>query len=116
MRNDKDNTRRIGGLMLELLMLSFIISFSLADVKITDGTSDSILTVQTAPDDHIIIGNFDSLFGSFLKHISKVQPHTSQSLGLIFDFVPTDEVKRIVLADSQYSYKTVYTNTTINAP
>jgi hypothetical protein len=116
MRNDKDNTRRIGGLMLDLLMLSFIIAFSFADVKITDSTANTILTVQEAPDDHIIIRNFDSLFASFQKHISKVQPHTSHSLGVIFDFLPQEEAKRIVLADSQYSYNAVCADTRINAP
>ena len=116
MRNDKDNTRRIGGLMLDLLLLSFIVSFSLSDVKITDGNTDDTVTISAAPEDHIIVSNFDSLFGSFLKQLSKVQPPASQFIGVIFDFPRSEEVKRIVLADTLCLYKTVFANATINAP
>ncbi|MEJ7643543.1 MAG: hypothetical protein WKF87_03045 [Chryseolinea sp.] len=57
MRIDKDNTRRIGGLMLDLLMLSFIISLSLADIKIIDRSTNSQLSIKTAHPDQIIVGN-----------------------------------------------------------
>ncbi len=116
MRYEKDNTRRIGGLFLDLLMLSFIISFSLADVKIADGYSSSGPTATICQDDHIIVHDFHSIFGSFLKQISQAHPDNIQSLGVIFDFPNIKDAEPVVFANTQYLYNTIYTNTTINAP
>jgi hypothetical protein len=115
MRYDKDNTRRIGGLLLDLLMLSFIISFSFTDVKITRGYESTSLTVKKAKGDHTLVRDFDSVFSSFQKQISKVLPEHPNSLGVIFEFPRIEDVKILVSATS-YLHNTIYTNTTINAP
>lgn len=116
MRYDKEHTRRIGGLLLDVLMLGFIVSFSFSDVKISDGYTDGELTVQACPQDHVIFRDFDSVFGSFLKHISKLTQDSDQALGVIFDFPRTTEVKIVVCSNAKYLYNSIYTNTTINAP
>ena len=114
MRNDKDNTRRIGGLLLDLLMLSFIISLSFADVKITRGYETSDLSIKKSTE-HKIVSDFDSVFGSFNKQLSKILPEHSSSLGSNFEF-PQAEDARIVAFATQYLYNVIYAYTTINAP
>ncbi|HTE33423.1 MAG TPA: hypothetical protein VK666_23740 [Chryseolinea sp.] len=117
MRSKKDNTRRVGGLLLDLLMLSFIISFSLADVKITNGyVEDSVLIIRPAPNNVTIVRDFDTVFSTLLKNAPKFQPDNSQSLGVIFDLSPVKDAMRVVLITMPYFHKNIYANTTINAP
>jgi hypothetical protein len=117
MRYNKDNTRRVGGLLLDLLMLSFIISFSLADVKITNGFSeDSVLIVRPSPSNVAIVSDFDTVFSTLLKNAPKFQPDNSQSLGVIFDLPPVKDAMRVVFISMLYFHKNIYANATINAP
>lgn len=115
MRYNKEHTRRIGGLLLDVLMIGFIVSFSFSDVKISDGYTDGLLTFHSSPDEHIVFRDFDSVFGSFLKHISKITQADVHPLGVIFDFARV-EVKSVVYFNARYLYNSIYTNTTINAP
>ncbi|MEO5979570.1 MAG: hypothetical protein ABIS36_21235 [Chryseolinea sp.] len=113
MRYDKD-TRRIGGLLLDLLMLSVIIFFSITDLKITRGYDSITLTVEKSKDDHKLVSGFDSVFSSFQKQISKIHPEQN-TLGAIFKFPHTEDV-RITVSATPYLYNPIFTNTTINAP
>lgn len=116
MRRKTDNTRRIGGLLLDLLMLSFIVCFSFADVRIVDGYTETVADAYTSDDDNtIVVIALDAVCNSSLKHIAQAQSPLWQSFGSVFEspFVTA----RVVHVESiQYLYNAIYTNTTINAP
>ncbi len=117
MRRKTDNTRRIGGLLLDLLMLSFIVSFSFADVRIVDGYTETAFETYTSDDENtIVVIALDAVCNSFLKHIGQAQPALWQSYGFIFES-PFVTASRVVQVESiQYLYNAICANTTINAP
>jgi hypothetical protein len=116
MRKEKDNTRRIGGLLLDALMLSFIVSFSLADVRIVDVYPNSFCEVSEANDDLILIRELDAFCTSFIKQISQAQPALIHSFDSIFNSPLAADAGLVMLTRAQHLYSTIYTNTTINAP
>ena len=116
MRKEKDNTRRIGGLLLDALMLSFIVSFSLADVRIVDVYPDSACHVTQTNEDLILIRELDAVCTSFVKQISQAQPALIFSLDSILKSPLLADAGLVVLTSTQQLYNTIYTNTTINAP
>jgi hypothetical protein len=116
MRKEKDNTRRIGGLLLDALMLSFIVSFSLADVRIVDVYSSVACEVSAADNSVIPVHNFDALCTSFVKQISQAQPAHIQSFGPILKSPLTVVAGLVVVTSAQHLYNAICTNTTINAP
>lgn|GEM_PF-2851254 len=117
MRKEKDNTRRIGGLLLDALLLAFIVSFSLADVHIIDGYSSNSCEVSEAHDDLILFRELDAVCNSLTKHISQTQPSHIFSLNSLLSKSPrVADAGLVVLRGTQQLYNIVYTNTTINAP
>lgn len=116
MRKEKDNTRRIGGLLLDALMLSFIVSFSLADVRIVDVYPNSLCEVSEANDDLILIRELDVVCTSFIKQLSQAQPALIHSLDSILKSPLVAGAGLVVVTSAQQLYNTIYTNTTINAP
>ena len=116
MRKEKDNTRRIGGLLLDALMLSFIVSFSLADVRIMDVHSQSCCKISEANDDLILIRDLDAVCTSFIKQISQAQPALIHSIDSIFRSPLAADAGLVMLTRAQHLYSAIYTNTTINAP
>jgi hypothetical protein len=116
MRKQKDNTRRIGGLLLDALMLSFIVSFSLADVRIVDVYPNSACQITQTNDDVILIRELDAVCTSFIKQISQAQPALILSLDSILKSPRLPDAGLVILTSTQQLYNTIYTNTTINAP
>ena len=116
MRKERDNTRRIGGLLLDALMLAFIVSFSLAGVRVVDAHPNSGCIVSEANDEPIIIRELDAVCNSFAKQISQAQPSVIFSLDSILKSPLIADAGLVVLAGTQHLYNTIYTNTTINAP
>ncbi|MGC3948105.1 MAG: hypothetical protein QM762_26950 [Chryseolinea sp.] len=116
MRKEKDNTRRIGGLLLDALLLAFIISFSLADVRIIDVHSSNGCAVTETNDDLILIRELDAVCNSFVKQISQAQPSLIFSLDSILKSPLVADASLVTLTGAQQLYNTIYTNTTINAP
>jgi len=116
MRKEKDNTRRIGGLLLDALMLSFIVSFSLADVRVVNVYSNSFCEVSEANDDLILIRELDAVCNSFVKQISQAQPALIHSLDSILKWPLVADAGLVVFTSGRQLYNTFYTNTTINAP
>ena len=116
MRKEKGNTTRIGGLLLDALMLSFIVSFSLADVRVVDVYTNSGYEVSEATDDHIFIRELDAVCSSFVKQISHTQPSLICSLDSILKSPLVADAGLVVLTSAQHLYNVIYTNTTINAP
>jgi len=115
MRKEKDNTRRIGGLLLDALMLSFIVSFSLADVRIIDVYAPSYCEVSEANDDLILFRDLDAVCTSFIKQISQAQPALIH-LDSILKSPLVAGAGLVVVTRAQHLYNVIYTNTTINAP
>ena len=116
MRKEKDNTRRIGGLLLDALLLAFIVSFSFADVRIVDGHANGACTVTETNDDLILIRELDAVCTSFIKQISQAQPSLIFSLDSILKSPHVADAGLVILTGTQHLYNIIYTNTTINAP
>lgn len=116
MRKEKDNTRRIGGLLLDAIMLSFFISFSLVDARIPAPCSHSAHEVSSPHDDLIPLHEFDALCGRFAEQVSTAQPTHIQSLDSLLRTPLIMIVGLVVTNSAQHLYNIVYTNTTINAP
>lgn len=116
MRNEKDNTRRIGGLLLDALMLSFIVSFSIADVRIVDVYSDTRCDISESKDDFILVRELDALCSSFVKQISQAQPAHILSIGPRLTSPLVAAAGLVMLPGTQRLYSSTCTNTTINAP
>jgi hypothetical protein len=116
MRKEKDNTRRIGRLLLDALMLSFIVSFSMADVRIADVYPSATCEVSTADNSAAPLHNFDALCTSFVKQISQAQPAHIQSFGSILKSPLMVFAGLVVVTSAQHLCNAIYTNSTINAP
>lgn len=116
MRKEKDNTRRIVGLLLDALMLSFIVSFSLADVRIVDVYPGTACEVTETNHDLILVRELDAMCSSFIKQISQAQPAHIQSFGSILKSPLMVDASLVVETSTRSLYNANYTNTTINAP
>lgn len=116
MRKQQDNTRRIGGLLLDALMLSFIVSFSLADVRIVDVYSNSSCELSATNQDIILIRELDAVCSTFVKLFPQAQPAQLHSLGSILKSPLMAEAGFVDVTGPQHLYNVIYTNTTINAP
>ena len=116
MRKQRDNTRRIGGLMLDELMLSFIISFSLADVRIVDVYANSTCELSATNQDLILIRELDAVCSAFLKVLPQAQPAQIHSLNSILKAPLLAESGFAAVAGPYHLYDGNYTSTNINAP
>jgi len=116
MRKEKDNTRRIGRLLLDALLLSFIVSFSLADTRIADVYSSMACEVNAADSDYLPFHNVDALCSCFVKQMSQAQPAHIQSFGSVLKSPLMAVAGLVVVTSAQHLYNAIYTNATINAP
>jgi len=113
---DKNNTRRIGGVFLEALMLVIIFTFSRPDTKVIDRNPKGILTISAAPAEQLVFFHASSISESFLKVISKIQLANSEFGGLVTDLPTLEIAASMAFLITESFYKTFYTNVTINAP
>lgn len=116
MNQNKNKSRRVGGLLLEVLMLAFIFAYSWTDAKAIDHHHIGELTISAAPVEQIVFRDSDSSPESLIPVSSKALAYDSEVSNSTID-LPSMEVftsKAFLIAPSLYN--TFYTVTTIGAP
>lgn len=111
----KNKTKRIGGLLLDVLMLVFVLTFSWHDVKVIDRKWQGVLTISTEPLDQISFHDSSFISGSFLKLTSKIQLANNFS-GIGGDFPSLEIATNVAFLVTPSLFNTFYRNITINAP
>ena len=113
MRIAKNKTRHIGRLMLDVIMLAFVFTFSLPETNVVDNRAEGQLTISASPLDQIVFGDLSA----FLGHaINKIQFANNESSDVVINFPSEKMATRVAFLISPPLENILYTNTTINAP
>lgn len=114
--NLKNNTTRIGGLLLEALMIVFVVLNSWFPVTTTHSNPQGGSSLSVNPVEQLVFSDSHSSSESLLQIISKIQVLESE-ISLVAIDVPGLELSASeALFVASALYNTFYTNTTINAP
>jgi hypothetical protein len=113
MRIAKNKTRHVGRLMLDVIMLVFVFTFSLPDTNVIDDSTEGQLTISASPLDQIVFGDLSTYLG---HAINKIQFANNESSDVVINFPSDKTATRVAFLISPPLDNTLYTNTTINAP
>lgn len=113
MRIVKNKTRQVGRLMLDVIMLAFVFTFSLPDATAIDNTDKGQLTISASPLDQIVFGDLSAFLG---HSINKIQFANNESTDVVINYPGFKIATRVAFLIAPSLDNTLYTNTTINAP
>ena len=115
MNNFSDKKRRIGGLLLEVLVLVFVFSSSWSHTEFAKKDKDeSILTAS--PVEQIAFRDSDSYLKSLLDFISKIQISGGGFTFFTIDLPALELANTSCLYISHSLYNSFYTHLTAKAP
>ncbi len=103
-------------LLLEVLMLAFIFTYSWTGAKDTDHHADGKLVISAAPVEQIVFRDSDSSTKTLLPTLSKSAPDDSELNRNIIDLASIEVLTCDALLIVASLYNTFYTTTTIGAP
>jgi hypothetical protein len=109
-----DHTRRLGGLLLEVLVLVFVFSGSCLDIELFDNDKGS-LTVRASPLEQIAFRDPNSSLRSLEFH-GKVQNPHGHFTPFIIHFANQEIINASRFLISGSLYNTFYTHLTSQAP
>ena len=110
-----DHTRRIGGLLLEVLVLVFVFSGACLDIELFDNDKGS-LTVRASPVQQIAFRDTNSSVKSLSEFQGKVQNPHSHFTPFIIDFANQEIINASRFLIGCSLYNTFYTHLTSQAP
>lgn len=116
MNQFNNKKRRIGGLVLEVLVLIFVFSSSWSQTEFTDKNSRGQLIVKTSPVEQIAFCNSDFSLKSLLEFISKIQISHNSFSPVLVDLPARDIENRTVFSISPSLHNTFYIHLTAKAP
>jgi hypothetical protein len=111
--NNKE--RRVGGLLLEALVLIFVFSSAWSQTEFEDYNSGD-LVVKTSPIEQIAFCDSDSAIKSLLDVIAKVQMLGGNFSEFVVDVAGFELINTSCLYVAHSIYNSFYTHLTANAP
>lgn len=116
MKQFSDNKRRIGGLLLEVLVLIFLFGGSWFGTEFSEENKGE-LVLKASPIEQIAFCDSDSYMKSLLDFISKTQISPGNFIPFIVDFPSLEIANTSCLLSVTHSlYNTFYTHLTAKAP
>jgi hypothetical protein len=115
MNNFSDKKRRIGGLLLEVLVLIFVFSSSWSQEEFTKKTKDEAI-LKASPVEQIAFRDSDSYIKSLLDCISKIQISGGGFTFFTIDLPALEIANTCCLYISHSLYNSFYTHLTAKAP
>ncbi len=106
----------MGGILLEMLMLTFLFAYSWINVNVQERRSTEGLTISVSPVDQLVFRDSDSSSELLLSTVSKTLFSYGDILNLVFDLPGLELSTNSALLVSHSLYNTFYTNTFIGAP
>ncbi len=116
MKQLTDQKRRIGGILLEALVLIFVFSSSFLQGGIVDKNLKNQLVIKISPVEQIAFRDSDSLSKSLLEFISKVQISLSDLNPLMVELPALVIESATFFAVNPSLYNTFYVCLSANAP
>lgn len=110
-----DHTRRLGGLLLEVLVLVFVFSGACLDIELFDNDKGS-LTVRASPVQQIAFRDSNSSIKSLSESHGKVQNPHCHFTPFIIDFANQEIINASRFLITCSLYNTFYTHLTSQAP
>ena len=108
--------RRIGGLLLEFLVLIFVFSGAWSQTEFVDQCERGQLVVKTAPVEQIAFRDSDSYIKSLLDFISKVQMSEGSFAQFVVDLPGLEIANTSCLYITHSLFNSFYTHLTAKAP
>ena len=115
MNNFSDKKRRIGGLLLEVLVLIFVFSSSWSQTEFAKKTKDEAI-LKASPVEQIAFRDSDSYIKSLLDFISKIQISGGGFTSFTIDLPALEIANTSCLYISHSLYNAFYTHLTSKAP
>lgn len=115
MNNFSDQKRRIGGLLLEVLVLIFVFGSSWSQAEFTQKTRDEAI-LKASPVEQIAFRDSDSYIKSLLDFISKIQVSSGGVTSLTMDLPALEIANSSCISISHSLYNSFYTHLTAKAP
>ena len=115
MNNFSDKKRRIGGLLLEVLVLIFVFSSSWSQTEFDKKTQDEAI-LKASPVEQIAFRDSDSYIKSLLDFISKIQISGGGFTSFTIDLPALEIANTSCLYISHSLYNAFYTHLTAKAP
>jgi len=115
MNNFSDKQRRIGGLLLEVLVLVFVFSSSWSQTEFIKKAKDETI-LKASPVEQIAFRDSDSYIKSLLDFISKIQISEGGFTFFTIDLPALEIANTSCLYISHSLYNSFYTHLTAKAP
>ena len=115
MINFSDKKRRVGGLLLEVLVLIFVFSSSWSQTEFTKKAKDETI-LKASPVEQIAFRDSDSYLKSLLDFISKIQISEGEFTFFTIDVPALEIANTSCLYISHSLYNSFYTHLTAKAP
>ena len=115
MNNFSDKKRRIGGLLLEVLVLIFVFSSSWSQTEFAKKTKDEAI-LKASPVEQIAFRDSDSYVKSLLDFISKIQISGGGFTSVTIDLPALEIANTSCLYIAHSLYNAFYTHLTAKAP
>lgn len=106
----------MGGILLEVLMLTFLFAYSWTNVNVNERRSADELTISVSPVDQLVFRDSDSSSELLLSTFSKTSLSYGEVLNLLFGLPALELSTNNALFISHSLYNPFYTNTFIGAP
>jgi hypothetical protein len=115
MNNFSENKRRIGGLLLEVLVLVFVFSGSWSQAEFAE-KNEAETILKASPVEQIAFRDTDSYMKSLLDFISKIQISEGNFTPLTVDVFALEIANTSCLYITHSLYNSFYTHLTAKAP
>ena len=115
MKSKKEKVRRIGGLVLEAVMIVFILSHSFSDASGKDFSRSGALVLQETPLEQIIFQDPNSS-ESLVPFFTKIQAVDCEFIHVLMDQLGLKVARSIRFSIARHTYNTFYKHITIHAP
>jgi hypothetical protein len=115
MRSKKEKIRRIGGLVLEAVMIVFILSYSLSDASGKDSSRSGALILQETPLEQIVFQD-PNCSESLVPFFTKIQVTDCEFIHVLIDQLGLKVTRTFSFSVAPHTYNTFYKHITIHAP
>ena len=115
MKGKKEKIRRIGGLLLEAVMIVFILFSSFSDATGKDTSRCEALILQETPLEQIVFQDPNS-GESLVPFFTKIQLADGEFIHVFVDQPGLEVARAISFSIAQHTYNTFYKHITIHAP
>jgi len=107
--------RRIGGLLLEAVMIVFILYYSFSDASGKDSSRSGVLILQETPLEQIIFQDPNSS-ESLVPFFTKIQMADCEFIHVFVAQQGLEAARSISFSVGRHTYNTFYKHITIHAP